>query len=191
MRLFAALPVPEVYIQSLQTYCRELAPLVQPCSPSWVPRGNHHLTLHFFGEVEPDKIRYLASEMESITRAAGMLRIRMGGLHAFPSARQPRVLVIQATVEPSPVIQQLVQSLRRLARDIGAEIDHRPWKAHLTLARCRLPHPLSVTTLPQPEEYSFAAEYVELIESHLERGGARYDILSRFRLPGESEKTKG
>lgn len=182
MRLFVALLLPAECRSAVADYCRAIAPAFVHARPSWVSEENLHFTLHFFGEVDPVLVPKLAGHLEACRQLAPPLDLRTGGLSFLPSARVPRILHMNAAIEPSPRLLSLVDELRAIAADLGAETDSRPWKAHLTLARLKENRVPQLSELPPPPRISTQLRSFALIASTLERSGARYSIVGEFPL---------
>lgn len=182
MRLFVALPLPSECRSAIANYCRAIAPAFVHARPTWVAEENLHFTLHFFGEVEPDLVPELMEHLEACRQLSPPLDLRTGGLSFLPSMRVPRILHIEADIEPKPRLLSLVSELRAIAEKFGAETDHRPWKAHLTLARLKENHVPRLSELPPPPRLSARLEFFALMASTLERSGARYSVVGEFPL---------
>jgi 2'-5' RNA ligase len=101
-----------------------------------------------------------------------------------------------ATAGPTPVptceptvapLAALRQALDLTLPAIHEEIDSRPLRAHLTLARCKAPwsgiHLEQVgRALAAPGQSRFSVLTVDLVASKLSRRGSAYEVLHRFPL---------
>lgn len=151
---------------------------------SWVREERLHLTLRFLGEVEERRIEDLM-ERFSAPLATVAFEIELGGFGVFPPTGPPRVVWIGVT-----------RGAERLAA-LSAEIEGRfvawgfgradgPFRAHLTLGRCR--EPLG----PQARDRLLGAgagtvgvsrvDQVVLYESRLSSNGPTYVALARAPL---------
>lgn len=180
MRLFAALPVPAEPRTQIAEYCRTLVPSFAPARPSWVPEENLHLTLHFFGELDHGDAATLQNLLEAEATNCPFLTLQIGNLSVLPSLRAPRVLYLDTRIEPEAPLFSLINRLRIIASQIGAETDSRPWKAHLTLARLKEPWVPELSSLPAAPRISFAIDAFELMQSKLTREGAMYSCVRRY-----------
>lgn len=186
MRLFAALPFPATARAQVHRFAISIAPAFDRARPSWVAEQNLHLTLHFFGELDDRRASELRALLDGTASKCPPLRITTGGLSVLPSLRAPRVLFIAADVQPTEPLHQLVRSVRKIALDLGAEADSRPWTAHLTLARLKEPWAPDLRSLPPPPALSFELDAFELLSSRLRPDGAEYSRVARFSLGGAS-----
>jgi 2'-5' RNA ligase len=185
MRLFASLPFPPQAQEQIAHYSRALVPAFSRAHPSWVPQENLHLTLHFFGELEIKAATTLQVLLEESARPCPPLQLTTGKLSVLPSPRAPRVLYISTEIQPTEPLAELVDRLRDVASRIGAEIDSRPWKAHLTLARLKTPLIPELSSLPAPPALAFTIDSFALMQSKLGRSGAIYSCLSLYTLSGK------
>ncbi|MCX8014363.1 MAG: hypothetical protein N3A02_08760, partial [Rectinema sp.] len=115
MRLFVALPLSEGFRNEVAAYCRRLAPYFDSARPSWVPVENLHFTLHFFGEVDTGSLQELTAHIDDCSQIAPPLDLKTGGLSFLPSVRAPRILYLDAVIEPMAPLLTLVDALRSLA----------------------------------------------------------------------------
>jgi 2'-5' RNA ligase len=166
---------------------------------SWVSPSLYHLTLHFFGEVGAADAAVIASGMEPLAGGVAAPALSLLGLDYLPSRRAPRVICLGLGVEPAGALDAVIGEARRLAVDVGAENDGRPWRAHLTLGRFREPprrpaalplgvapfgaSPLGAASLdgmPDLRSLRISPESFNLMESFLSPSGPRYEVLRRF-----------
>lgn len=146
---------------------------------------NLHLTLAFLGDVDAAAVAPLAEALRA--RAAGVpgFTARLAGAGAFPPHGPVRV--IWAGLEPEADLARLAAAVRAAVGDAGLAADDKPFRAHLTLARCPEPWraearaalagllgPLEGTLLP--------AERIALIESVLGPAGPTYRELVQVAL---------
>ena len=161
---------------------------------SWVSPSLYHLTLHFFGEVGDAGAEAIAAGLEPLAGKVAAPALSPLGLDCLPSRRAPRVLCLGMRVEPEGALDAVIGAARRLAAEIGAEVDGRPWRAHLTLGRFREP-PRGLSAPPSggappdaappgevPELGAQALwpESFDLMETFLSPRGPRYERLRRF-----------
>jgi 2'-5' RNA ligase len=138
MRLFAALVPPPEILGELEDF---MAPF-QARRPDlrWQRRDLLHLTLAFFGEVGEQTVDRLLPGLERAVTGHRRHELSFGGAGAFPGgAAHARVL--WTGVQGDRV------ALGRLAAAVGAagaeagmpQGEHKGFRPHLTLARCRPP----------------------------------------------------
>lgn len=100
-----------------------------------VPSANWHITLRYAGRVEQSGYERWLAAMDTGGRG-GRIRIRLGGLGAFP--RPGRATVVWLGVEGEG-LGELAGQVDEAAEDAGLGPEERPFRPHLTLARVRPP----------------------------------------------------
>ena len=131
MRLFAAVVPPP---HALDDLAEVVGPVRAGAPPSlrWTPRERWHLTLAFYGEVDDARAGELA---ERLARAASRHRapvLSLAGAGRF--GQQVLWAGVHGDVE---VVAGLAASAAAAGRRVGAVVDDRPHRPHLTLARSR------------------------------------------------------
>jgi 2'-5' RNA ligase len=137
MRLFFAIELGESLLDLIE---RETTALVAEAPElSWTSREKRHLTLKFLGDVPDDAATRLA---EAATQVAGRHRPIEMAIHevgAFPNFRRARVVWLG--VEQEPRLELLHHDLEIACEQVGFEVEGRPFRPHITLARIRSPLP--------------------------------------------------
>lgn len=162
MRLFVALvPPPEAVAHLGVTVVA-----VSAAHPDlrWIPPERWHLTLAFLGEVEDRRLPDLVKRLGRAASRHPVLRLRFAGGGRF--GRQVLWAGVQGDV---PALGRLAGSVTAAARRTGLDVDERPYRPHLTLARTRTPADLR-PLLPALAAYDgpeWTAEQVQLVRSRL------------------------
>jgi 2'-5' RNA ligase len=164
MRLFAAVdPSPEA-ISSLSA--------VLPIDDRlrYVPPEQWHVTVAFYGEVPDPVLAELTERLSRVARRSPVLRLCLAGGGTFPPrARLSRVLWCGVAGD-LPQLSRLAERAVAAGRRCGLDLEHRPFRAHLTLARCRRePVELgtAVATLSEHVGPEWIAGELHLVRSHL------------------------
>jgi len=185
-RIFLAINFSDAIKKALGDFTVIINPRYEVMRPSWVDPRSYHLTLHFFGEMDDEGLAAVASGLEGLAGKIPAPRLSAENLGYLPSARTPRVLHIGFSMLPERALDPVIAAARRLATEVGAECETRPWLAHLTLARFKsmgaLPASLRAVALPTLPRLSFIPESFDLMESTLSPKGARHEIVRRFRF---------
>lgn len=142
-----------------------------------------HVTLRFLGAVPPEAVPPLVAAVGQELCEVPRGPVRLGALHAFPSARRPRVLAL--ALGPAEALGALAAAVERGVVSAGFAPEPRPFRAHVTLARVREGQRLPVPgpDVPAPDG-SFEAREVVLFESRPGAGGSIYTPLERLPLRG-------
>lgn len=141
-----------------------------------------HVTLAFLGAVAADRVPL------SLAAAAG-LQVRSFEVEfdRVEYWRKPRVLCLAASAPPPPLLD-LVADLQVALRARGFELERRPYRAHLTVARKARP----TADGPLVPPLCWPAHGFALLESISDRQGARYRPLACWPAPERSpERSPG
>jgi 2'-5' RNA ligase len=185
MRLFVAVDLPEEVKGSLDA---ALEPLRSRLAPArWVRPEGFHLTLAFLGEVAPAFVPAVSKALGDKLAPEGGFRVHFAGLGTFPNAGPVRTLWVG--LEPSVRFVRLAELVQDGLRSAGAATDDRPFRSHVTLARCDPPWPTSLRAealacasglADDLARTSFACDRVKLLSSTLGKGGATYHAEASF-----------
>lgn len=185
MRLFVALVPPPVVLGGLEAV---VAPLrARQTELRWTSQDDWHITLAFLGEADETAAARLTPRL---ARAAGRhppCRVTFASAGAFPAATRARVLWCGLRGDHRDVAA-LAASVAAAARRAGAPPagEGRPFRPHLTLARCRAPADVRglVDALRGYEGPGWTADRVHLIRSR-PGGQPRYATVASWPLgPG-------
>ena len=138
MRLFFAIELSD----ALRTAVDHAVAPLRAAEPelAWVRPEKLHLTMKFLGEVTEASLPRLASAAESVAVRHRRFEMTLGGVGAFPNFRRARV--VWMGVESDPRLELLHHDLELACGDAGFEVEGRPFRPHITLARIRTPLPL-------------------------------------------------
>lgn len=186
MRLFFAIELHEALRTALD---HAIAPL-RAAEPSlaWVPRDRLHLTMKFMGEVDDAGAARLAAAASVVAAAHGPFEMILGGVGAFPNFRRARVVWLG--VEADPRLELLHHDLELACGAAGFEVEGRPFRPHITLARVRTPLGLDrarpFARVARRVAYAASQEVraLGLIERTIGPGGSRYSRLHTAPLGG-------
>lgn len=124
MRLFSCVVPPDDVLTALEGLPRPEAPGLR-----WVPPGQWHVTLCFYGQVADEDVGPLVA---ALAGAAGSLA---GPVVATVGTRA--WVLGGALCLPVDGLQASGEAVRRATAGFGARPDPRPFVAHLTVARAR------------------------------------------------------
>jgi 2'-5' RNA ligase len=191
MRLFVAVTPPDEALGELE---RAVAPL-RAAAPElrWTGPSSWHLTLAFLGEVGEEILPGLQARLERAAHRHPPQRLAIAGGGAFPSARRAQVL--WAGIEADErALGALADSVAAAARRAGAPPpgQHRKYRAHLTLARCRGPADASelTTRLTEFSSTAWTATSIRLIRSYLSSGPPHYEDVADWPLQGRPAQSR-
>lgn len=179
MRLFVGLAVSEAAIDALERLTLRLR--AKDDGLRWSTGDQWHVTLVFLGEVEDARRAALVRDLKSVRQPA--LTLRMERLGVFE-----RSGILYAEVEATEELLRLYDVVAAVVRQCGLEIEERPYRAHITLARAKNREGRkAIEQFGRAAEQqrllaSWKAEEFLLYESQLSPGGSRYVVRERFGL---------
>jgi 2'-5' RNA ligase len=146
-----------------------------------------HLTLAFIGEVDWVKAAAAQAVVESVPGDVGG-EVVLGGFVCFPTPKKARVVAMDIADEAGLLAELFERVMGGL--EVGGVMhrEKRPFRAHVTVARLRLPGP--VQPMAESGHARFAVESVCLYRSELKREGAAYTVVARAALSGAEEREK-
>jgi 2'-5' RNA ligase len=184
MRLFAALLPPADVLDELEAY---LAPH-RASWPDlrWMRREVLHVTLAFYGEVDDRSVERLLPRLERAAGRYAPLELSFAGGGVFPSGGAHARVLWTGIYGDRRALARLAASALAAGRRAGTPLgEYKPYKPHLTLARCRTP----TDVRPLLEQLtSFAGAPWKAGSLHLVRSNlgavVRYDTLETWPLKG-------
>lgn len=180
-RLFVAVEVPEDVrdaIMAATDPLRRSAPQVR-----WVPAEAYHLTLAFVGGVDDPGVRALEDACAAAASAVEPFTVSLtGAADTFGGS------VLWAGLADSEPLERLAVVLRAGLGERGLLVEHRPFHAHVTLARAardaRIPSRL-VDAYAGPRS-TWTVERLVMMRSRLRRSGARYSVEGAWLLGAQA-----
>lgn len=154
-------------------------------SLSWLDESRLHLTLKFLGAQPEDRVGPLGDAMSQVASKHRAFRMRVAEIGAFPSFRRARV--VWMGVDRDPRLELLHHDVELACDQLGFELEGRPFRPHLTLARVK--DRIDIEELRRLSRagrtVDFEAETVvrsiDLMKSNLDRAsaeaGGRYERL--------------
>jgi RNA 2',3'-cyclic 3'-phosphodiesterase len=135
VRLFFAIELGDVLRSALD---HAVAPL-RAAEPAlaWVRPERLHLTMKFMGDVDDEGLARLARAADAVAARHRPFEMTLGGVGAFPNFRRARV--VWMGVAGDPRLELLHHDLELACGEEGFELEGRPFRPHITLARVRSP----------------------------------------------------
>lgn len=188
LRSFLALEVPEPLRDAIVDHQRRLAKVLPPLS--WVKSPSLHLTLKFFGEIEPSQVEVLREGVAVVLPHHPAFSLQLSGLGIFPPKGPPRTLWVGVTGDRAKLIS-LVEDLDQKLETLGFAREAKSFNPHLTIARIKSPSRAVSMALEQahvpseaPDFGAYQVHSLCLFKSELMPGGSIYTKLWELPLAG-------
>ena len=186
MRLFFAIELGDELLDVLE----ETAAILRAEAPelAWLGREQRHLTLKFLGDVEEAEISKLAAAADRAAARHDPIEMTIREVGAFPNFRRARV--VWMGVQQDTRLELLHHDLEQACEQEGFEVEGRPFRPHVTLARVRAPLPverlraLARVARSVRTRVTVRVERITLFESTLAPSGARYRRVHAAPLGG-------
>lgn len=176
IRTFVSIPVPVT--AETEALRRDLR--IAGIRPS--PPEQTHITLKFVGDIDQSKSDRLVRCVEQAIQDIAPFDLRVHGLGAFPNIRNPSVVWMGA--DPSDILSDLSERIGTSLSTAGFRFDDKPFKAHVTVARCRDSRP-SAQLFERYADTEFSdsvCKEVLVMRSVLGPSGAKHSVISRVPL---------
>jgi 2'-5' RNA ligase len=183
VRCFLAVPIAAPGLEGAQRLQRELCERV--VDVRWARPETLHLTVHFFGQVEDERVAVAIDLVAPLAIRASPFDMVLDRLGSFPPRGAPRDLWLGPSREVGP-LTTLAHECSAVLGAAGFEVDQRRYHPHCTLGRPRLPwsdgaRNAWAASAQQQLDIRFTASRLVLYESRPAPGGAVY--TERSSLP--------
>lgn len=183
VRLFSAIDFPPHVLQVLAG--RQARLRAQVAAQRWQRTELSHLTVQFFGELEPEQLPALIAAIQEGVHPFSPFELRLGDLGFFPPRRRPRVLWCGLKGEVATLLK-MEAFLWEACLPLGLKKEQRLYSPHITLAR-EVASPIDWDTLAWEDDElpaTWLVAQIALYRSEFSAAGARYSRLAAFDFAG-------
>ncbi|PCJ59031.1 MAG: RNA 2',3'-cyclic phosphodiesterase [Planctomycetota bacterium] len=177
IRLFLGIPIPE----ELRIKITRLSSGIP--GAKWVDKENYHLTLRFFGNVNEIEYDDIADVIEKTHHKK--FNVSLTGLDVFPNRGKPKTLWLKVD-QCGPVISLKRKIDLLLREELKMKEEDEKFIPHITIARFK---EVALNKLISYLEFNshfkidaFPITQFNLVQSHLTKSGAIYQVLDEFIL---------
>lgn len=176
IRVFTAIHVPRT------RQADEARAKLEASGARTVPPSQTHITLSFIGDVDERKVKKIEECVRRTAAGFTPFEITLSSIGAFPNERRPTVIWMGA--DPSGILRAISAKLDANLSATGIMHDEKPFKAHVTLARCRdgLMAPDIFEDHRRTVFCRFECSEILVMKSVLSPKGAEHTVLSRIPL---------
>jgi RNA 2',3'-cyclic 3'-phosphodiesterase len=184
-RMFCAFELPEGLRRSIAEHSQKVREAVPEAAASWSRPENIHLTVKFFGNVDPATVPVISATAARVVKEFSSIQIAVGKTGVFPRPSRPQVLWI-GVEDQSGGLLKLQQRLEDGFAREGFPKEDRAFRPHLTIARIRRPqnadHLAEAHLGLEFSNVAVSLNELVLIRSELSPKGSQYTAISRHRL---------
>jgi 2'-5' RNA ligase len=185
-RCFIAVPIPSGLRSDLEALVA--AWRREPTAPDlrWTDPEGWHVTLAFLGQIHPEAIPSVVSQLSCVVPPIAPFTVSTGRLGAFPRPAAAQSAWIGVD-DPRERLRGLAAAVQAVALPPDRQ---RPLRAHVTLGRSRVHRGEPLGTWLEGRAFptgELPVREVVLYRSHLGRGPARYEALAVVRLEAEGQ----
>jgi 2'-5' RNA ligase len=173
MRCFIGLPLADDLRDEIS---RALIYADKPRDIRRIDENLWHVTMVFLGDVEPESIGEIVKICKRYYRSPGS--ITFDELATFPK-HKPRMLVASGSAEPQALWNQCVNRIRRDLTSYAPDMDLKPWRPHITLARAGKDVILPKWRL-RVGPWTWLPGGFTLYQSELTEHGPTYRVINEF-----------
>ena len=195
LRAFVAVQLPPALLEKVGQEQRALERQLGHELIRWTRPEQVHLTLKFFGNVAAADVEPLVAALGQSVVGVHPFELRVGGLGAFGSLKQPRVIWLGLQGDLTEA-QKLQHQVDEKTGAFGSHSEDRSFKPHLTLGRVKAFGPRvqelgeRLSRLTIGALGSWRVEEIELVQSRLSPKGSTYMSLAKVPLLSGSATEK-
>lgn len=177
-RVFVAINLPETIKVKIEAALEEIRYLFTD-DVRFIGRAQWHITVTFLGYQRDEFLHPIVKAMKKAVKNFPMRKIKFTDLDYGPKDGTKRMIWLNAASETSEQLAAIKEDLENVLIDNGVifKKEHRQFRVHITLARFLTRKNLPEIARPLP--FDFEAGSLDLMESHLKRTGAEYEILQK------------
>lgn len=186
-RVFVAINLPIGIKRSLGTAVDKISPLFGR-EVRFLSADNWHLTIEFLAYQDDHSIGLITKALGKVAAEFTPPPINFERIVYGPPDKPPRMIWLTCGKETSLALGKIKDSLERELFALGVRFrqEHRQFNAHLTLARFDTGSKEELPKLDIAFNGNFPADSIDLMESHLKKSGAQYEVLSKFEFSYEA-----
>ena len=179
MRLFIAIDLTDELRRFLLAVRESFYAQLHHGSVRWLDSDQWHLTVRFLGAVPDADVTQVGAALDRACHDIQPFQLRLTSIDSLPNPRQPRIICVDAGGD-IPTLQRLHQAVVQETRSWG-QIETRPFRPHLTIARIKEPTSIVARAVRQIREQNrdldapeWSVQAVHLVESKPGPAGSVY-----------------
>ena len=178
-RIFVALTPNKIFNKQIIEIKKELKKgILKEQNISWQENNNHHITLNFIGEMEPEQLDQLNAGIENFITLRSSIALEIVEISLFPNS-SGQVLV--AHINPTTQLKKIHDHLGSLISSIGFETHLKKFRPHITLGRFKDKNSEDFSFNEGRENIKSIALTIDTYESEFEFGKVNFKLIKSFK----------
>ena len=179
-RIFLALTLEKDFNDQIIEIKKDLkSNLLKDANISWQKNDQHHLTVYFVGDMEPEQIIQMNDDLNQINLTGFSRTIDLTEISFFPNENSQ---VLSALVKPDPHLKALHEEVEKIVVNIGFGTELRAYKPHITLARFKEKDRPHYEFGQFDEPLKGKVKQLDVFESEFEKGKTEYTLLKSLEI---------
>lgn len=147
----------------------------------WVHSEDYHITLAFLGFADEKLKQQAIDSLPEVLAGEEAFTLKLHKIGTFGAVKKPRIF--WADTEHSEDLNRIQQKVHQQCRNIGFELDKKPFRSHITLARkWNGEQDFDAASLKEIQDrIAFTVDEIVLYETHLDRT-PKYVEYAKFPL---------
>tara|TARA_B100001175_G_scaffold317191_1_gene333219 strand:- start:101 stop:673 length:573 start_codon:yes stop_codon:yes gene_type:complete len=151
--------------------------LLKNANISWQRNDHHHLTVYFIGEMEPEQITQLNTNLSEINLKSISKSIDLTAVSFFPNEGSQ---VLAALVKLDSHLKALHEEVEKIVINIGLGSDLKAYRPHITLGRFKEKDRPQYEFNTLEESLKGKVKQLNVFESEFNKGRTDYILLKSF-----------
>ena len=148
--------------------------LLKDVNISWQRNDQHHLTVYFVGEMEPEQISQMNEDLNEINLTGFSKNIDLTGISFFPNESSQ---VLSALVKLDSHLKNLHEEVEKIVVNIGFGSELKAYKPHITLGRFKEKDRSQYEFGIFDEPLKGKVKQLDVFESEFDKGKTEYTLL--------------
>jgi 2'-5' RNA ligase len=179
-RIFLALTLEKDFNDQIIEIKKDLkSNLLKDANISWQRNDQHHLTLYFVGEMEPEQISQMNEDLNKINLTGFSRTIDLTEISFFPNESSQ---VLSALVKPDSHLQTLHEEIEKIVVNIGFGSELKAYKPHITLGRFKDKDRPQYEFGIFDEPLKGKMKQLDVLESEFDKGKTKFTLLKSLEL---------
>jgi 2'-5' RNA ligase len=178
-RIFVALTPTKTFNKQIIEIKKDLKKgILKNQNISWQENSNHHITLNFIGEMEPEQLDQLNVGIENFITSRSPIALEIVEISLFPnSSGQVLVAYINLTAQ----LKRIHDRLGDLISSIGFETHLKKFRPHITLGRFKEKTSEDFSFHEVTENIRSISLTIDTYESEFESGKVNFKLIKSFK----------